>query len=95
MSEVVFNLYKTEDGRPVEAGDLMVLHVDRQDVVAPFGWTRHAAVNASGVFFWRIAQVNEPIQFVLTSPSPEPFKVDAMALWVSYQERPSPSEEQQ
>jgi hypothetical protein len=81
MSEVILDLVRTEDGRPVQPGDLIVLHVDRPDVECPYGWTKHAATGASGTFFWRIAVVNESTRIVLARPGPEPFKVDSMALW--------------
>lgn len=76
---VILSLVRTEDGRPVSPGDLIVLHVDRQDVVPPVGWTRNAAKGAHGTFYWRIADVNEPTQIVLSAPGP--FTADCMSLY--------------
>lgn len=82
MNQVVLTIKRTDDGRPVQPGDLLVLHVPRKDVVAPNGWTANAARGAAGQFFWKLVHAADPSSITLWSPSPEPFQVDSMALWM-------------
>lgn len=64
---------------PLNAGDLVVVHVDRKGVVCPTGWTRNAAQGATGEFFWRFLDGEETTVHLVALDGLS-FTVDTMAL---------------